>query len=80
VRNIGSASALLGCTQIGVAALASSGVGIFNSGDIVPVIALLTATTSVAFIILFIGLRSIDKEALAVNSNTGGVGTLTVRS
>ena len=74
VRNIGSASALLGCTQIGVAALASSGVGIFNSGDIVPVIALLTATTSVAFIILFVGLRSIDKEALTVNSNTGPVG------
>ena len=71
VRNIGSASALLGCTQIGVAALASSGVGVFNSGDIIPIIGLLTATTSVAFIILFIGLRSIDKSALTVNSNTG---------
>lgn len=71
VRNIGSASALLGCTQIGVAALASSGVGIFNAEDIVPVIALLPATTSVAFIILFVGLRSIDKSALTVNSNTG---------
>jgi DHA1 family bicyclomycin/chloramphenicol resistance-like MFS transporter len=57
MRNIGSASALLGCTQIGVAALASSGVGIFDAGDIVPIIALLAATTSVAFIILFIGLR-----------------------
>ena len=71
VRNIGSASALLGCTQIGVAALASSGVGIFNSGEIVPIIALLTATTSVASIILFIGLKSIDKSALSVNSNAG---------
>ena len=71
VRNIGSASALLGCTQIGVAALASSGVGLFNSGDIVPIIALLTTTTSIALIILLIGLRSLDKELLAVKSNTG---------
>jgi DHA1 family bicyclomycin/chloramphenicol resistance-like MFS transporter len=71
VRNIGSASALLGCTQIGVAALASSGVGIFNSGDIVPIIALLTTTTSMAFVILLIGLKSVDKASLAVNSGTG---------
>jgi DHA1 family bicyclomycin/chloramphenicol resistance-like MFS transporter len=70
VKNIGSASALLGFTQIGVAALASSGVGIFDSGDIVPVIGLLTATTSVAFIILLVGLRSVDKASLAVHSNT----------
>jgi len=70
VKNIGSASALLGCTQIGIAALASSGVGIFDSGDIVPIIGLLTATTSVALIILLIGLRSVDKASLAVNSNT----------
>ena len=71
VKNIGSASALLGCTQIGIAALASSGVGIFDSGDIVPIIGLLTTTTSVALIILIIGLRSVDKASLAVNSNTG---------
>jgi DHA1 family bicyclomycin/chloramphenicol resistance-like MFS transporter len=71
VRNIGSASALLGCTQIGVAALASSGVGLFNSGDIVPIVALLTTTTSVALIILLIGLRSLDKELLAVKSDAG---------
>jgi DHA1 family bicyclomycin/chloramphenicol resistance-like MFS transporter len=71
VRNIGSASALLGCTQIGVAALASSGVGLFNSGDIVPIVALLTTTTSVALIILLIGLRSLDKELLVVKSDAG---------
>jgi MFS transporter, DHA1 family, multidrug resistance protein len=70
-RNIGSASALLGCTQIGVAALASSGVGIFNSGDIIPIIALLTTTTTMALVILLIGIRSVDKASLAVRSNTG---------
>jgi DHA1 family bicyclomycin/chloramphenicol resistance-like MFS transporter len=71
VKNIGSASAVLGCTQIGVAALASSGVGLFNSADMVPIVSLLTITTCIAFIILVIGQRSIGKEALAVNSDTG---------
>jgi len=71
VKNIGSASAVLGCTQIGVAALASSGVGLFNSADMVPIVSLLTITTCIAFIILVIGQRSIGKEALAVNSDAG---------
>ena len=71
VKNIGSASAVLGCTQIGVAALASSGVGLFNSADMLPIVSLLAATTFIAFIILVIGQRSIGKEALAVNSGAG---------
>jgi DHA1 family bicyclomycin/chloramphenicol resistance-like MFS transporter len=71
VKNIGSASAVLGCTQIGVAALASSGVGLFNSADMVPIVSLLVITTFIAFVILVIGQRSIGKEALAVNSDAG---------
>lgn len=71
VRNIGSASALLGCTQIGVAALASSGVGILESADIVPVIALLTSTTTIAFVILMIGSRKLATTAVPTNPNTG---------
>ena len=58
-RNIGSASALLGCTQIGVAALASSGVGFFDAADIFPVIALMAGTATVALMILFTGRRRI---------------------
>jgi DHA1 family bicyclomycin/chloramphenicol resistance-like MFS transporter len=54
-RNLGSASALLGCTQIGVAALASSGVGLFESKDALPVVILFVITSSIAGLILFIG-------------------------
>lgn len=54
-RNIGSASALLGFTQIGVAALASSGVGLFESKDALPVVILLVITSSIAGLILLIG-------------------------
>ena len=58
-RNIGSASALLGCTQIGIAALASSGVGFFDAGDISPIAGLMAGTAAVALIILFVGRRNI---------------------
>jgi DHA1 family bicyclomycin/chloramphenicol resistance-like MFS transporter len=58
-RNIGSASALLGCTQIGVAALASSGVGLFDASDILPIVALMAGTAAVALLILFVGKRNI---------------------
>jgi DHA1 family bicyclomycin/chloramphenicol resistance-like MFS transporter len=74
VKNIGSASALLGCTQIGVAALASSGVGLFNSGNIVPIIGLLTATTSMSFVILMVGKRNVGKATLITNSNSEPAG------
>jgi len=58
-RNIGSASALLGCAQIGIAALASSGVGLFNSTSIFPVALLMAVTSLIALIILLIGKRNI---------------------
>ncbi|MEO5980416.1 MAG: multidrug effflux MFS transporter [Chryseolinea sp.] len=54
-RNIGSASALLGFTQIGVAALASSGVGLFESKEVLPVVILLVITSSIAWLVLFFG-------------------------
>ena len=71
-RNVGSASALMGCTQIGVAALASSGVGLFNSSDTLPIIALLPATAIVALIFLWIGQRRIGVP-VAVTGDGGHV-------
>lgn len=61
-RNIGSASALLGFTQIGVSALASGGVGFFASGNLLPIVGLLTATTWVAVFVLFVGQKKIRAE------------------
>jgi DHA1 family bicyclomycin/chloramphenicol resistance-like MFS transporter len=63
-RNVGSASALLGCTQIGVAALASSGVGIFNSHDTIPIVGLMVFTSSIALSILMIGQKKIGSAII----------------
>jgi MFS transporter, DHA1 family, multidrug resistance protein len=58
-KNVGSASALLGCTQIGIAALASSGVGLFDAHNTVPVAGLMAITCTVSLLILLLGLRKL---------------------
>lgn len=58
-RNIGSASALMAFTQIGVSALASAGVGAFNSNSIVPMVSLMMLTCTIAVFIYFIGMRKL---------------------
>lgn len=62
-RNVGSAASLMGCLQIGVAALASSCVGLFNSADIAPIVAILCGTSIIALVILAIGRRHISTIA-----------------
>ena len=61
-RNVGSASALLGFTQLGVSALASGGVSFFATGNLVPIVGLLAATTWVSLFILLAGQKRIGKE------------------
>jgi len=56
-RNIGSASALMAFTQIGISALASAGVGAFNALSIVPMVSLMAITCTAAVIIYWIGQR-----------------------
>lgn len=68
-KNVGSASALLGFLQIGVAGLASSGVGLFNSQDSFPIALIMTFTSVTALIILLIGRRKIIVPA-SVNTET----------
>ncbi|PZR30099.1 MAG: Bcr/CflA family drug resistance efflux transporter [Azospira oryzae] len=58
-RNIGSASALMGFTQIGIAALASSGVGLLNATGIFPIALLMAIPACMALAILIIGQRTI---------------------
>jgi MFS transporter, DHA1 family, multidrug resistance protein len=67
-KNVGSASALLGFLQIGVAGLASSGVGVFSSTDTLVVAGLMLATCSVAFIVLMIGLKRIAGKMVTANA------------
>ena len=59
-KNIGSASAMLGFVQIGVAALTSSFVGLFNSKTIMPVIVIFAATAWIALGIFLLGRRRLS--------------------
>lgn len=70
-ENIGSASALLGCAQIGVAALASSGVGLLSANNTTPIVALIAGTASIAFMILLIGKSRMNQPV----ATSGGVVT-----
>jgi DHA1 family bicyclomycin/chloramphenicol resistance-like MFS transporter len=58
-RNAGSASAMLGFLQIGIAGFASGCVGIFNSNSSVPIVAIMVGTSLIAFFILMIGSKKI---------------------
>jgi DHA1 family bicyclomycin/chloramphenicol resistance-like MFS transporter len=60
-KNTGSASALMGATQLGIGALASFAVGVFVKKSMVPMVAIMTCTTVIAFIVLNIGKRKIKK-------------------
>lgn len=62
-KNIGSASALIGSLQIGIAGLASAGVGIFNASSSEPVALLLAVSVGVAFLVLVAGRKQIHRHA-----------------
>jgi DHA1 family bicyclomycin/chloramphenicol resistance-like MFS transporter len=72
-RNIGSASALLGFLQIGVAGLASACIGLFNASNSIPVAATMTFTSFIAFFVLRLGRRKIPAK---VGVYAGGSGTV----
>jgi DHA1 family bicyclomycin/chloramphenicol resistance-like MFS transporter len=62
-KNVGSAAALIGCLQIGVAAFASACVGLFNSSDAIPVTGVMVGTSLISLTILRIGERKIGKSS-----------------
>lgn len=61
-RTVGSASALLGFIQIGVASLMSAGVGLFNISNAIPSVALMCASSVVALVLLSITPGSSDLQ------------------
>jgi len=69
-KNVGSASALLGFIQIGLAGLSSAGIGLFNTTDSVPVASIMTCTSLAAFLILVIGRKRIAGEASVLSGTT----------
>jgi len=51
-KNVGSAAALLGFLQMGIGALASTGVGLLHSSDSLPIYAVMAATAIAGLVIL----------------------------
>lgn len=66
-KNTGSASALMGATQLGIGALVSFGVSLFVKDSITPMVVIMTSTTLLALFILIIGKRKIKTTIV----NTG---------
>ncbi|HEY1025666.1 MAG TPA: Bcr/CflA family drug resistance efflux transporter, partial [Sphingobacteriaceae bacterium] len=62
-KHAGSASALMGALQMGLGALASASVSIFNNQTAVPMTAVMAACTASGLLILMIGNRIIRYKA-----------------
>ncbi len=56
-KNVGSASALLGFLQMGIGALASTGVGLLNSSSSLPVFVVMATTALIGLVILLANQR-----------------------
>ena len=63
-KNAGSASALMGASQLAIGALASFAVGVFVTNSMIPIVLIMTSTTIIAFVILIIGKKKIKKTIL----------------
>lgn len=61
-KNAGSASALLGALQLGMGALASVGVSLFNTHSALPMAAIIAGTTVFALLILLLGRSRISRQ------------------
>ena len=60
-RNAGSASALMGAIRMGMGALASVGVSVFNNHTAVPMVAIMALTSVGALLLLLVGRRQIKE-------------------
>lgn len=58
-RNAGSASALMGATQMGLGALASVGVSVLNNHTAIPMVGIMAATSLLALLVLLWGRKNI---------------------
>jgi len=72
-KNIGSAAAMLGCSQIGIAALASIAVGMFEAVSILPMVASMVATSSFALFLLLRGEKKMAGKIIAADASNNTV-------
>jgi DHA1 family bicyclomycin/chloramphenicol resistance-like MFS transporter len=72
-KNAGTASALLGALQLGLGALATMGVSVFDSRSSVPMAAIMGSTAVIGLLILLIGRKQIVNQ-VEVSDTAGIVG------
>lgn len=72
-RNAGSASALMGATQMGLGALVSLVVGLFEVKSMIPMVAVMTCTSAMALAMLLIGRQFIRKPVLSDSDAAAGL-------
>ncbi|WP_316814922.1 multidrug effflux MFS transporter [Pedobacter nyackensis] len=58
-KNAGSASALMGAIQMGIGALASFGVSLFDIKSAVPTVSIMTISSILAFFVLYLGKKKL---------------------
>lgn len=73
-KNAGSASALMGATQMGLGALASLAVSLFNNHTAIPMVSIMAATSVLALLIVLLGQRSIRTGTQATATSLSSVG------
>ncbi|MBS7563920.1 multidrug effflux MFS transporter [Mucilaginibacter sp. Bleaf8] len=64
-HNAGTASALMGAVQLGIGALASVGVGMFDSPTVIPLAGIMAAAAVLSFVVYFIGRSNIKVTTMA---------------
>jgi len=62
-KNAGSASALMGASQMGIGALATVALSLFNSHTAIPMAGIMVLSSSLAFIILVLGRKGIPADS-----------------
>lgn len=67
-KNVGSAAALLGLLQMGIGALASSGVGLLHSASSLPIFAVMAATAATGLCILLVNRKRVTADETADGS------------
>ncbi len=70
-KNAGSASALMGAVQMGLGALASVAVSMFDVHSSVPMVAIMASTSIIALFILYTGRKKIKNKVSVDKENTG---------
>lgn len=68
-KNTGSAAAMLGFLQMGVGALASAMIGIFDIESLLPIVAIMAGSSSAALVILLVGRFKLSKTRLSLAEN-----------